>query len=112
MNGKALFPAFSFAYQPIVDTEAGVVFAHEALVRGGGGQSAASVFRAVSPELLHEFDRQARMSAVELAVELGLSNRLSLNFLPKALETLPNAVESLIDVSATAGVPPHRIILE
>ena len=32
---------FSFAYQPIVDFHARAIFAHEALVRGVNGESAA-----------------------------------------------------------------------
>jgi blue light- and temperature-responsive anti-repressor len=108
----ALLPAFTFAYQPIVDIEAGKVFAHEALVRGPGGEPAASVFQAVHPSVLHEFDRQARLGAIALASELGLSNLLSLNFLPLGLDLLPDAVESLLDAVTATQRSPRNLILE
>lgn len=108
----ASLPARSFAYQPIVDTASGTVFAHEALVRGPNGESAASVFQAVEPALLHEFDRQARLDAIALSIELGLSNLLSLNFLPLGLDLLPDAVESLLEAATVARRSPRNLILE
>jgi blue light- and temperature-responsive anti-repressor len=112
MPGRTTMPAFSFAFQPIVDTRAGKVFAHEALVRGPCGESAASVMQALTPEMLHEFDRQARVDAVGLAARLGLTNLLSLNFLPQTLDTLPDAVETLFAASAVSGLSPRSLILE
>ncbi len=43
--GKAVGLGFQFdyAYQPIVDVERRAVFAHEALVRGPGGEGAMTV---------------------------------------------------------------------
>jgi EAL domain-containing protein (putative c-di-GMP-specific phosphodiesterase class I) len=104
--------SFSFAYQPIVDSVAGDLFAFEALVRGSGGESAASVLSAVAPADLHRFDRDARVAAIRLAARLGLTTRLSLNFLPLGLDELPDAVTAMLDAAATAGVARRNLILE
>lgn len=112
MIPRAQYPAFSFAYQPIVDTEAGSVFAHEALVRGPGGESAGSVLQAVDAALLHQFDRDARVEALELGARLGLGNLLSLNLLPRALESVPDAVDAVLAAGSRASIVPRRLILE
>lgn len=105
-------PAFSYAFQPIVDADSGTPLAHEALIRGPQGQSAASVLAAVEPAAMHRFDRDARTAAIGLAGRLGLSGLLSLNFLPQALETLPDAIESMLSAATRAGIPLRSLILE
>jgi blue light- and temperature-responsive anti-repressor len=104
--------AFSFAYQPIVDADAGRVFAYEALVRGPNNEAAGTVFAAVAPDALHGFDRDLRVRAIELAAQLGLRGMLSLNFLPRALDTTPDAVHSVLSAAQAAGVPVRNLILE
>jgi EAL domain-containing protein (putative c-di-GMP-specific phosphodiesterase class I) len=104
--------AVSFAFQPIVDIESQQVFAYEALVRGQSGESAGSVFAAINSSELHAFDRAARIRAIALAGSLGLNAGLSLNFLPQALEALPDAISSTIDAARKAGIPERRIFLE
>jgi EAL domain-containing protein (putative c-di-GMP-specific phosphodiesterase class I) len=104
--------AFSFAYQPIVDTDTGGLFAYEALVRGPAGESAASVLDQIAPDLLYEFDRAARIRALALAAELGLTTRLSLNFLPRSLERLPDAISTTLEAARRAQVPLGNVILE
>ena len=47
-DGAELDIAFSMAFQPIVDVETGKPFAYEALVRGRGGEGAASVLAQVN----------------------------------------------------------------
>ncbi len=103
---------FSFAYQPIVDAESRRVFAYEALVRGPNGESAASVLDAINPDSLHAFDRDARVHATKLAARLGLNALLSLNFLPRSLDTLPDALSSLLDAGVAAGIPARKLLLE
>lgn len=103
---------FSFAFQPIVDIESHTVFAYEALVRGRSNESAGAVFAALQSSELHNFDRAARVQAIRLAAALGLDTGLSLNFLPQALETLPDAVSSTIDAARNAGLSPEKIFLE
>jgi EAL domain-containing protein (putative c-di-GMP-specific phosphodiesterase class I) len=103
---------FSFAYQPIVDTETGGLFAYEALVRGRDGESAASVLGRVPAQQLHQFDRAARIQALELAARLGLDTRLSLNFLPRSLEEFPDAVSATLEAAKKIRMPLGNVILE
>jgi EAL domain-containing protein (putative c-di-GMP-specific phosphodiesterase class I) len=103
---------FSFAYQPIIDTEIGTIFAYEALVRGRGGQSAGSVLNQIPADQMYRFDRAARISALQLAARLGLTVRLSLNFLPRALQRFPDAVSSTVAAAREAQVPLGNVILE
>jgi blue light- and temperature-responsive anti-repressor len=102
----------SFAFQPIVDIDSHQVFAYEALVRGPSNESAAAVFAALEPSQLHVFDRTARIQAIALAASLGLDAGLSLNFLPQALDSLPDAISSTIDAARKAGLSERRIFLE
>jgi EAL domain-containing protein (putative c-di-GMP-specific phosphodiesterase class I) len=102
----------SFAFQPIVDIESHTVFAYEALVRGPSNESAGSVLGSLPRSQLHAFDRAARMQAIALAASLGLETGLSLNFMPQALETLPDAISSTIDAARRAGISERRIFLE
>jgi len=104
--------SFSFAYQPIVDTDTGGLFAFEALVRGREGQSAASVINAIPADQLYRFDRDARILALELAASLGLDTRLSLNFLPRSLEAFPDAITATLAAARRANVPFENVILE
>ncbi|MBV9880522.1 MAG: hypothetical protein JO180_08495, partial [Gemmatirosa sp.] len=48
-------PPYSYAFQPIVDTDARALFSYEALVRGPGGESAKHVLDRVPPAALHRF---------------------------------------------------------
>jgi blue light- and temperature-responsive anti-repressor len=103
---------FSFAFQPIVDIESQKVFAYEALVRGRSNEPAGAVFAAIQPSQLHVFDRAARIQAIGLAASLGLTTGLSLNFLPRSLETLPDAISSTIDAVRKAGLSERKMYLE
>jgi EAL domain-containing protein (putative c-di-GMP-specific phosphodiesterase class I) len=103
---------FSFAFQPIVDIESQKVFAYEALVRGRLNEPAGAVFAAIQPSQFHVFDRAARIKAIGLAASLGLTTGLSLNFLPRSLETLPDAISSTIDAVRKAGLSERKMFLE
>jgi len=105
-------PAFSFAFQPIVDVEAGVVFSHEALIRGSAGEPAGDVFAQVRPEDLHRFDEYSRLAAVELAARLGVQCHLNLNFLPRSVQTSDTCIRSTVEAAIRHGFPIERIILE
>jgi EAL domain-containing protein (putative c-di-GMP-specific phosphodiesterase class I) len=102
----------SFAFQPIVDIESHQVFAYEALIRGRANESAGTVLGALEPADLHIFDRGARIHAIELAASLGLSTGLSLNFLPRSLETFSDAISSTIEAARAAQLSEQQIYLE
>jgi len=76
---------FEFAFQPIVSIRRQSVFAHEALARGPKGQSAASVLSQVTWDNRHRFDQECRTRAIEQAAALGMSESLSINFIPNAV---------------------------
>jgi EAL domain-containing protein (putative c-di-GMP-specific phosphodiesterase class I) len=88
--GRSTPPKISItmAFQPIVDIEAGSVFAYEALVRGTDGQSAGEVLASIDPEMIYKFDQTCRVKAIELAGRLftpGNDAKLSINFMPNAV---------------------------
>ena len=105
-------PAFSFAFQPIVDAVAHKIVAWEALIRGTWDEPAWQVLNQVSPLRLHLFDEAARASAVALAARLGINRPLHLNLLPQALESNPKSLLHTIEAARQAGVPPDRIVIE
>jgi EAL domain-containing protein (putative c-di-GMP-specific phosphodiesterase class I) len=103
---------FSFAFQPIIDAVDRTVYSYEALVRGPRGESAAAVFQQIGFADLHDFDRRARVIAIELAARLRVPCRLNLNFLPQSLKNGPGAIISLFEAAATYQFPIERIVLE
>lgn len=105
-------PAYSFAFQPIVDALSHKVVACEALIRGPWDEPAWQVLNQVSPLRLHAFDQEARGAAIALAVQLGLEHPLHLNFLPRTLDVLPKTVLTTIEAARDAGLSPERIVLE
>ena len=102
----------SMAFQPIVDIEDGSVFAYEALVRGVNGEPAASVLARITPENRFAFDQRCRVRAVEMAAALGMTARLSINFMPNAVYEPSRCLRSTLDAAARTGFPIGRIIFE
>lgn len=108
------FP-FSMAFQPIVDVEAGRVFAYEALVRGLQGESAASVLQQVTKENRYAFDQMCRVQAITLAHTLGLERtgaKLSINFLPGAVYSPAACIQLTLRTARSVGFPLDRLIFE
>lgn len=105
-------PAFTFAFQPIVDAVAGQIIAYEALVRGPWDEPAWQVLNQIPPLHFHRFDQSAHAAALSLAARLGIDHPLHLNFLPRTLDTSPRAVLATIDAARKAGISPGRIVLE
>jgi EAL domain-containing protein (putative c-di-GMP-specific phosphodiesterase class I) len=114
MTAEALNPdpAFSFAFQPIVDATAHKIIAYEALIRGPWDEPAWQVLNQVSPLRRHLFDQSALAAAIALATRLGIDLPLHLNFLPHTLDALPKAIPAAIEAARLAGLPPDRIVLE
>lgn len=103
------------AFQPIVDIRANTVYAHEALVRGAGGETAGSVLAQVSDENRYAFDQRCRVKAIELAAQLDLAaegTHLSINFLPNAVYEPKACIRLTLSAAEKLGFPLDRIIFE
>ncbi len=102
----------SMAFQPIVDVVRGRVFAHEALVRGPGGEPAGKVFEQVNDDNRYRFDQACRVRAIELAARLGMSSRLSINFMPNAVYRPELCIRTTLQAAHACDFPIERIIFE
>ncbi len=104
--------SFTMAFQPIIDLGTGSVFAHEALVRGTGGESAWSVLSQVTPEHLYTFDQACRVRAIEMASQLGMTSKLSINFLPNAVYEPRACIRATLEVARRVGWSLNDLIFE
>ena len=115
-NGLGAELDFSFAYQPIVDRGSGRIYAHEALVRGPQGQSAASVLERIGESNRYSFDQACRVRAIDLACDLGLSERggekLSINFLPHAVYRPEVCIQTTLQAARRRGLEVSSIVFE
>lgn len=114
-DGQAVQSPFSMAFQPIVDVERRQVFAHEALVRGIGGEGAGAVLSTVVERNRYAFDQQCRVKAIELAARLDLTAsdaRLSINFMPNAVYEPRACIRATLAACKTFNLPAERIIFE
>ena len=110
------FPVdFSMAFQPILRAATGEIFAYEALVRGTGGEPAATVLGALDETNRYTFDQRCRVRAIELAAELGVARRsaaLSINFLPDAIYRPEVCIRTTLETARRVGFPTEAIIFE
>jgi len=114
-DGLSFQADFSMAFQPIVDVEAGEVFAYEALVRGPGGEGAYTVLDTVTDENRYAFDQKCRVKAIETALAAGLLHtgaKLSINFLPNAVYSPLACIQLTLKTAAANGLPLDRLIFE
>jgi EAL domain-containing protein (putative c-di-GMP-specific phosphodiesterase class I) len=102
----------AFAYQPIVDLETRTIYAHEALVRGANGEGAWSVLSRVTDDNRYQFDQACRVQAIKGAAELGIRERLSINFLPNAVYQPAACIQSTFAAAREYGFPLENIIFE
>lgn len=103
------------AFQPIIDVDTGRPFAFEALVRGSGGEGAATVLAQVTEENRYAFDQQCRVAAIKGAVDAGILRtdaRLSINFLPNAVYSPVACIQLTLATAAATGFPVERLIFE
>jgi EAL domain-containing protein (putative c-di-GMP-specific phosphodiesterase class I) len=103
------------AFQPIVDVNSRVVFAHEALVRGADGRGAGEVLRLISEHNRYGFDQLCRTTAIRIAAALGLHDTvasLSINFLPNAVYNPAACIQATLAAAKIAAFPLDRIIFE
>lgn len=112
MRGQGLGFDFTMAFQPIVNITDATTFAHEALVRGLNGESAASILAQVDDENRYRFDQACRVNAIRLAGELDIASYLSINFLPHAIYRPENCIRTTLEAAATYRFPTGRIIFE
>ncbi|MBT9495204.1 MAG: EAL domain-containing protein [Paucibacter sp.] len=103
---------FEFAYQPILDLRSGEVFAHEALVRGPNGEGALTVLSQVTPLNRYRFDQACRVKAIKGASELGIQQRLSINFLPNAIYKPELCIRTTLAAARAYNFPVENIIFE
>ncbi|MGY2463358.1 EAL domain-containing protein [Vreelandella sulfidaeris] len=104
--------AFTMAFQPIVDISQRRIIYYEALVRGPNGESAFSILEQVTEDLMYRFDQACRIRAVELASELGMQERLSINFLPNAVYEPTACIQATLEAAHRAGWPSERLNFE
>jgi EAL domain-containing protein (putative c-di-GMP-specific phosphodiesterase class I) len=103
---------FSYAYQAIVDVRARSIFAHEALVRGPGGESAQSVLERVNDANRYRFDQACRVKAIKTAAQIQLRGKLSINFMPNAIYRPELCIKATLHAARAHGFPIERIIFE
>ena len=114
-DGTAFSLPFSMAFQPIVDVEAGCIFAHEALVRGLDGAGAGTILSAVDASNRYSFDQACRVKAIELAANLAMAPKgahLSINFLPNAVYEPSACIRLTLATAKRTGFPLDRLIFE
>lgn len=109
--GDLAFP-LRFAYQPIVDIESRSIFGHEALVRGPNGEGALAVLSQVTDLNRYQFDQACRVQAIKGAAELGMRERLSINFLANAVFQPDACIQSTFEAAREFGFPIENIIFE
>jgi len=105
-------PHFTFAFQPIVDTETREIISYEALIRGLNNESAYEVLQQVPAVRLFAFDQGARVKAIDLAMRLGIGCNLNLNFLPRSLDSSGESILTTLEAANRANLPIKRIVLE
>lgn len=103
---------FAFAYQPIVDLRDHSTFAHEALVRGVNGEGALSVLSRVNDQNRYRFDQLCRTRAIATAAHLGMTEHLSINFLPNAVYRPELCIRSTLEAARAHNFPLDRLIFE
>lgn len=114
-DGQAFELPFTMAFQPIVNIDTGMIFAHEALVRGSNGEGAGSVLGQVRDDNRYAFDQQCRVKAIELASKLFDPNdkvKLSINFMPNAVYEPRACIRLTLATALKTGFPLHQIIFE
>ncbi|MGB0514462.1 MAG: EAL domain-containing protein [Wenzhouxiangellaceae bacterium] len=109
---EAVDAGFSFAFQPILSLETSRIVAHEALVRGLGGESSASVIAAIRPENRVSFDQACRIRALAVAAQVGVNGDIHLNCSQISSGNLEQSLRTTRDAALKAGIHPRRVVLE
>ena len=103
---------FSYAFQPIVDSQKQEISSFEALIRGPKGESASSI-------LLHPlvkdsviFDEICRRKILEMAGRLKLRKNLNINLSTHILYQLDMNITATFKSSLKTGFPIENVIFE
>jgi EAL domain-containing protein (putative c-di-GMP-specific phosphodiesterase class I) len=111
-TGSPLDFEITMAFQPIVDVNARTIFAYEALVRGTDGAPVGDILARVNDENRYAFDQRCRVLAVEMAAELGMREKLSINFMPNAVYEPSRCLRTTLEAARRTGFPIENIIFE
>lgn len=114
-DGVAFELPITMAFQPILDISTNRVFAHEALLRGKGGESPGDIIGTLNDQNRYAFDQLFRKTAIELAAGLNLADRdgyLSINFLPNAVYEPRACIQLTLRIAEVTGFPVERIMFE
>ena len=111
-RSAVVIPAFTMAFQPIVDIETREIYAHEALVRPSLGGTAADILNRMNDQNRYAFDQMCRVKAIELAAMLEMPGFLSINFLPNAVYEAATCLERTLEAAQRAHFPPQHLIFE
>lgn len=112
-HGKYQFDLdIRMAFQPIVDVANKSLFAHEALVRGPDGEGAGSVLAQVTRDNRYAFDQKCRVVAIETAARLGITDPISINFMPNAVYKPENCLQTTLWAADKCDFPIENIIFE
>ena len=100
------------AFQPIVDLERREIYAHEALVRGLSGDGAAEVLGRVAPADRFAFHEACRVKAIEIAADLHMTSRLSLNVMPNDVAGQTRCFRTAMATAKRCKFPVRRLMFE
>ncbi|MFT8737010.1 MAG: EAL domain-containing protein [Zymomonas mobilis] len=103
---------FLFAFQPIVNTNTGHIYAQEALVRGMKGEGAGFILSQINDSNRYYFDQKAREKALQSALFCEWQGAISLNFMPNALYHPEHCLSRTLDACKKLNINPNRIIFE
>lgn len=105
-------PIFTFAFQPIVNADTREVVSYEALIRGALNEGASEILSKVPADRLYLFDQVARVQAISLAKQLGITCNLNLNFFPLSLYASAESILSTVRAATKNHLPINHVVLE
>lgn len=103
---------FSFALQPIIDTDTSTIFSYEAFVRGIHGEPAHSVVRHIDRISKPVFDSLVCERSIGLAAQLGLKRHLSVNLFGGTARCSEQRIEAILQAASRHAFPTQRLVVE
>ncbi|WP_281301262.1 MULTISPECIES: EAL domain-containing protein [unclassified Iodidimonas] len=114
-DGQTLPFSFTMAFQPIIDSQEGRIWGHEALVRGTNGEGAGAILAQVTHENRYRFDQECRIRAIQMAAKLFPVDQrpiLSINFMPNAVYEPEACLRATLQAARKSGFPLKNIMFE